>query len=400
VSQKSHAPWACSCFPWPRPVASNGPRSTRNKETVVELIIASIAIISLIATLFTATDSTRQNARITACASNLVQHSQGTANFAAANDGAMPNAPSSPGGDFADRFGPRGHPAFRFATTDRPINGFAFGEEGIRTMGHPSGPPTFLTNTDRWMNRDQSLSQFYWVVLGEFMVDGTATDAMREVFHSPSDEQGRTEWDVFIEWVRNERQGAMPSLPERAGFIAPIMEGHLNQLAPQGISNGSYLYPSSMFCTPEIWLHSPRNGAPVNVALNEKWGHFDAAGDSVVTVENYHQVVRRNRMSDFLFPTNKVAFFLDRAVHNPDIDFWFQPGARTTIAHGDGSVRVVEPAQAALASDKQRNDGPVHKLVYKGPDNPGASPFTTEGEGAIEIPFIATYGGLRGRDLH
>jgi hypothetical protein len=220
---------------------------------------------------------------------------------------------------------------------------------------------------------------------------------MNELFHSPSDLQGQADWDAFIAWVKNDRNSKFPALPEPKDGVAPIA-GFEDQ-APRGISNGSYLYPSSMYCTPQIWLRNPRTGAPADARLYEKWGRFDGAGATVVTVEDYMQVVRKNRLSDCAHPSYKVAFFLERAVHEGRSSYWFGPGATTTLAMVDGSARAIEPARVAVASDKRENAGPALKLHYKGQDHPGQSPFTTAEEGGIELPFIATWGGLRGRDL-
>ncbi len=365
--------------------------------TLIELAFVTAAFgLASIAALGPVED-TRRQARVSACTSNMSQHAQGMANFASANDQSLPNAPLSPGGDLTTTYGPRGIPAFRFATTDRPYNGFAFGEQGIRTMGHPSGPPTFLTHTDRWMNSKQSLSHLYWVAMSDYMVDGQGVDTMSGVFLSPSDRRSQTDWDTFINWVKNDRNGTFPALPEPKDGTAPI--AGLEDQAPRGISRGSYLYPSSMYCTPEIWLHNPRNGTPTNPRLYEKWGRFDGAGATVVTIEDYTEVVRRNRLSDCAHPSYKVTFFLERAVHEGRSSYWFGPGATTTLALCDGSARAIEPAATALASKPRENAGPALTLHYKGSDHPGQTPFTAAQEGGIELPFIATWGGLRGRDL-
>ncbi|MFI4854709.1 MAG: hypothetical protein ACIAQF_06990, partial [Phycisphaerales bacterium JB065] len=231
----------------------------------------------------------------------------------------------------------------------------------------------------------------------EYMIDGRGVDTMHDVFVSPSDERTRADWDAFIAWVKNDRNGTLPALPEPKDGAAPI--AGLEDQAPRGISRGSYLYPSSMYCNPEIWLHNPRTGTPTNPALYERWGRFDGAGATVTTVEDYTEVVRRNRLSDGSYPSQKVAFFLERAVHEGRSNYWFSPGATTTLALVDGSARAIEPAAEALASDKHGNAGPALKLQYKGQDHPGQSPFTTAEEGGIELPFIATCGGLRGRDI-
>jgi prepilin-type N-terminal cleavage/methylation domain-containing protein len=171
----------------------------RSGFTLIELLVVISIIALLISILLPAVGQTRRMARISACTSNMNQHSLGMSSYAASNDDALPNAPSSPGGDQSAALGPRGAPAFRFATEDRPVNGFAFGQNGIRTMGNPTGPPTHFLFADPWMNNNQCMMQMYWVVMSEFAVDGTGAQAMQDVFLSPSDLQGRREWDIFLD---------------------------------------------------------------------------------------------------------------------------------------------------------------------------------------------------------
>ena len=124
-------------------------RHRRSGFTIIELAISSVALSTLLLATVGPVERSRQQARVAACTSNMGQHAQGMFNFASANDQSTPNVPDSPGGEAAATYGPRGQPAFRFATSDRPVNGLVFGDEGIRTVGHPSGPPSFLTYTDR-----------------------------------------------------------------------------------------------------------------------------------------------------------------------------------------------------------------------------------------------------------
>lgn len=358
--------------------------------TLIELLVVISIIALLISILLPAVGQTRRQARIAACTSNMAQHAQGMMNYASANDQALPNAPDSPGGDLAATYGPRGQPSFRFATVDRPTNGFSFGSQGIRTMGNPTGPPTYFLFADPWMNNLQCISHFYWVTMSEFMVDGTGAQAMQDVFLSPSDLQGRREWDIFLDWLRVEREGEFPSLPTVAGRNAPITVDGLNTLAPDGISNGSYLYPSSMVVTPEVWLKNPRTGAPVNSSLNATYGQFSNGGNGTQpTVGNYLSVVRKNRLSDVLYPSNKVCFFTDDAIHDPDILSWFEQGVTTTYATVDGSAGSNRPYTDALRSNPRENAGGTLRLGYV---DEGATVF-------FDVPYIVTHGGIRGRDL-
>jgi len=144
-----------------------------------------------------------------------------------------------------------------------------------------------------------------------------------------------------------------------------------------------------MVCTPEIWLRNPRNGAPVNPDLESTWGRFENGGGQVPTAANYGQIVRKNRMSDVLHPSNKVAFFLDDAVHDPDIKAWYEQGATCTLSTADGSSRATRPYTDALKGNPEENAGNVLELF-----------FSDEGQTSLfDIPYISTFGGLRGRDL-
>ncbi|MFI4855760.1 MAG: hypothetical protein ACIAQF_12375, partial [Phycisphaerales bacterium JB065] len=225
--------------------------------------------------------------------------------------------------------------------------------------------------------------------MSEFMVEGSGAQAMQDIFLSPSDVRGRKEWDIFLDWLRVDRQGEFPALPAVNGQIAPITQDGLNLLAPSGISNGSYLYPSSMVCTPEIWLQNPRTGTPINQTLYNTYGVFANGGGAVPTVANYTEIVRKNRLSDVTYPSNKVAFFLDKAVHDPDIESWYEQGATSTVAFADGSSRSTRAYTEALKGNPEENAGNVLQLFYV--DQGTTSVF--------DIPYICTYGGIRGRDL-
>ncbi|XOV74441.1 MAG: hypothetical protein ACFHWZ_13020 [Phycisphaerales bacterium] len=141
-----------------------------------------------------------------------------------------------------------------------------------------------------------------------------------------------------------------------------------------------------MVCTPEIWLRNPRTGAAVNPALFNTYGQFQGGGMSVA---NYLDVIRKNRMSDISHPSNKVAFFLDNAVHDPDILSWYEQGATCTLATGDGSARSTRPYTDALRGNQQENAGNRFQLYY-----------TDEGTTSVfDVPYICNWGGIRGRDL-
>jgi prepilin-type N-terminal cleavage/methylation domain-containing protein len=366
--------------------------------TLVELLVVISIIALLISILLPAVGETRRQARISSCTSNMAQHGQGSAIYAASNDETLPNAPDSPGGDLTAQYGPRGQIATRFATNERPLNGFAFGNNGLFTLpGNPSGIPSWNYIGDDFIHNNSGINMMYWVVLSEFMGDGTGAQAMQEVFLSPSDLQGKRDWDIFLDWIRTERQGEFPQTLS-TNYTTPNMPG-LTPARP--ISKGSYVYPTTMVCNPRIWTYSPRgtsndDAQPVDPDLNGAFGAeqgFPTGGGFNFTdpsAANYYlKALRRNRASDVAFPSQKVAFYLMGPEHNPRTRGIFEQGVTATLSAVDGSARANRPFSDAAQPNRPESAGPVLTGIR----------FSNEPAGGFNFYYVLTNGGIKGRDL-
>ncbi len=363
--------------------------------TLVELLVVVSVIALLISILLPAVGQTRRQARILLCTSNIKQHGMGMQNFASANDDELPNAPKSPGSQFAvvqQNMGITGKTALRFAMPGFDTNGFQWGTRGVATL---TGVATIPQLNPLSMNEGASMQGMYWIVLSEFMVDGQGLGAMQDIFISPGDPGTKADWKLLRDYVkRTGGSGGNGRFPQL---------NNVTSKTGQFITQGSYKYVPTAVIDPAIFKQSPRNGEPIDLerwneyvsktreGVSSKWdygGNFNNAGG--LEEAQFYQVVKRNRSAAIDYPSDKVMFWLRTAVHDPRYGLWNETGATCPLASADGSARAITPFRDALPSEPKENAGSIFSLGIA--RNQHERQF-------FDTYFLFNYGGIKGRDL-
>lgn len=359
--------------------------------TLVELLVVVSIIALLIGILLPSVGEVRRQARIGLCTANMKQHAQGAANSAAANKDNLPHVPLSNGKGAA---GPAGSIGRYFGSALNPTNGVTFAQPGIPTMNGVANAAA-LRNS-RYFSNAQAWNA-YWVFLSEFMVEGSGTDTMQEIFISPSESDIRDEWKRTRQWVSNRAAAGSENTNGFWTLGGPEGTETIGEpdTAPYRPRLGSYRYVHAAMT--DHRLHSvntrgvPFLGSsftPQNVTLGES----NPAG--------FASLVRRNTSASVDYPSQKVLFFLWNAAHNRSAKMWCDPGATCTVAMADGSARAVIAQREALEFEPDparrfESSGPYGPINFD-PDGEEASGEAVQGRFTW---FFLTSGGIKGRDL-
>lgn len=359
----------------------------RNKSgfTLIELLVVVSIITLLISLLLPTVGEVRRQARISNCAQNMKQHSIALLAYAASNDDEFVNAPKSPGGTgFTGILGPRGRTAFRMAGDDFELNGFAWGTNGVRTLTAPYSidilNPTALDDF-------AGIHNMYWMTLAQYIDDGLSGGAaFNDAFISPSHEVARQDWNDARNSLRD-LGGVFPSI-NQAGTLSDV--GVLD--------SGSYHYVTAAVTTPKMTEmsgdYSSRNSDYTQYVDGDDGGTSYPLGTGGALPGEFNHFMARNRIGDMRFASQKVVFYLKQPWHNPDLFGWFQDGADTTIALGDGSARNADPQGDAAPINYLEDSGSGWPVVFVTETNSNF-PETAVYPGA----FWHTNGGIRGRDI-
>ena len=182
---------------------SGGHKGARSGFTLIELLVVVSIIALLISILLPAVGETRRQARISLCTANMKQHGQGVANFASANQDTLPHAPKNNNKGLNAGKGPI--PGY-FGCKDLPVNGVSFANPGPQTAASVMGLNTVLNNSEYMGASTLQFWNGYWIVMSEYMLDGTASDVLNNIFLSPSDTGTISNWKKLKTYVQNGAQ--------------------------------------------------------------------------------------------------------------------------------------------------------------------------------------------------
>jgi prepilin-type N-terminal cleavage/methylation domain-containing protein len=354
--------------------------------TLIELLVVVSIITLLISILLPAVGAARTRARVSADVQNMKQHGIGMANYAAANGDTLPNAPIAPPDDKPKpTAGVPGRTARMFGTTEFPVNGFAFQSNGVPTWSPPLdfGNDAMLNNSSSWSHMAMCYNG-YFVVMSQYMTDKEGIDALQDVFYSPADTRGKQIRDTMSRPFLQGNKGAWP------GLSSARME--------ENFRTPSYRYVPAGVVSPavmDVTLRGDPSGSDLDLTSNSR----DISGENY-RENGFYSYVKRNPSASVDYPSQKVMYFLEEALHNPNRLSWFEPGAICPVAMADGSARETVPDRDAIDGRNEaavaERAGSWETVRYKYTPGAGSQPPV---EVSYYMPYVVTRGGIRGRDL-
>lgn len=344
-----------------RTVASNRNRGF----TLIELLVVISIIALLISLLLPALGNARRAARISKCTANMKQLGQAAANYSSQNNDNLPHGPEGPASTDADPLGRRGRPANLMAVEGVfPTNGWAFPggggtDAGLNVFYSPFGPNASF---DGSINEVADMMNFYIPTLGPYAVEGEGSAMLQEIFISPSDTFVRDSWQRWKDLIKSDN-----------GRLR-----HPQDSSMQGILAPSYRYGMSQLLSPTAMA--------TDIVGNLSEDANRVVGRAGVTRKTDRAYVVYNKGSNVAYPANKVFFYQEYATHDKaPVTVWCEPGATTTVALADGSARAIKSQLDALLQDRREQTGSFFRLISGGVQ--------------YDMYYLATIGGIRGRDL-
>jgi len=343
--------------------------------TLIELLVVISIISLLISLLLPAIGTARRNARVVKGTVNMKQHATAAEAFSAQNNSRLLNGPEGPGKDKSDPLGERGRPAEVMCAEIFPTNGWKFALGGATTIGldvfkriNPTAKPGKSGfSADIFSS---SMFDFYIPMLGPYIVDGEGPAMLQDVFLSPSDVVRKETWGRWKDFIRD---------PENGVGAGRLLNPESD--ANEGIAAvGSYRYTMTGLVSAFPFTTDLEGALPPEASkaiVNGITGNWN---------RNFRVF---NSNSSIQFPDKKVLFWLWRAAHDRNAQFWLQPGATCTLATADGGAKAMSPF----------TDGPLPDRAGKGGPFFTFNQFNKGVTQSWPAHFFACNGGIRGRDL-
>ncbi|GAB4516396.1 MAG: hypothetical protein Tsb0013_20950 [Phycisphaerales bacterium] len=207
--------------------------------------------------------------------------------------------------------------------------------------------------------------------MAPFMVDGEGFGALQDIFYSASDLQGKRDRDSLNQQVN-----------DNGGDWDGVLGG-VNDIDDSEEKNTSFRYATAFM----VDFQTQRGSSSVTPNLFQ---FFNTIGEAGSDQNTFYQYIRETPNASVLYPSQKVMYFMLYSFHNPQNQFYFEPGVQSPICMADGSARVSDVYNEGLQWDFFDQSGcPVTVDIVDG-QNAGTE-FRPVG--------MLTDHGVRGRDL-